>query len=107
MRKLNKNQELEVIAIYQAGNSLTRTGKRFGISPWLVKKTLERNNITRRENENRKYTMNHRAFDDMNDEMAYWWGFIYADGCVTNAEYKKRLIGAYAQRPRKSLRERQ
>ena len=39
-------------------------------------------------NNNRQYSLNEKAFDAIDNEpVAYWWGFLYADGCV----YKNQI----------------
>lgn len=40
----------------------------------------------------RKYFLNETVFDQWNEEMSYWLGFIYADGCVHRITEKNSAV---------------
>ena len=53
---------------------------------WLINKNIK---IV---NPSKKYTYNENFFENINtEEKAYWLGFLYADGCITNKP-KRHLI---------------
>lgn len=81
----------QLIKDYQSGKSLVQCSKDFDIDIKEVRKILTDNNIhirNRQEqlvytNESRAYAVNHLYFDELNEEKAYYLGFLAADGCVS------------------------
>lgn len=87
--KISKEQEKYIIEKYQNGISSEKIGKELNINGSSVCRVLKRNGIQiRPSTENkRKYAINNDIFDDMNtEEMAYFYGFMLADGHVGNKE---------------------
>lgn len=80
----------EIIKAYEDGASLTSLSRKTGLSTYKIKKILQNNSIkirTRFEqtiftNMQRGKKINHNYFDVLNDEKAYYLGFLAADGCV-------------------------
>lgn len=86
MQKLfTKEQEQEIIALYQTKLSTIKLAKKYGCSTGAINNVLKRNNVQRRSNkENRRlYTLNQDFFNKIDtEEKAYWLGFLYADGNI-------------------------
>lgn len=80
----------EIIKAYEDGASLASLSRKTGLSTYKIKKILQNNSIkirTRFEqtvftNMQRGKKINHNYFDVLNDEKAYYLGFLAADGCV-------------------------
>lgn len=75
-------EEQIVISMYESGVSAAKIAEHFGLkAAGAVSRVLRENNTKLR---NRPYLLDESAFDDLSrQEAVYWWGFIYADGCVT------------------------
>lgn len=81
-----------VIDEYLNGSSTVKLGDKYGVRPSTIRNILIRNNIKLRSNKvnSRKYQVNENAFENIEtEEQAYWLGFLYADGFVTNHNSKK------------------
>lgn len=76
--------ESAVIAMYNSGCNATEIATTFKIKPHNVYDTLERHGIQRRNAHNAHsiYTLDENVFDIVNEESAYWIGFLMADGCL-------------------------
>ncbi len=80
----------EIIKAYEDGASLASLSRKTGLSTYKIKKILQNNSIkirTRFEqtvftNMQRGKKINHNYFDVLNNEKAYYLGFLAADGCV-------------------------
>lgn len=80
----------EIIQAYEEGASLTSLSRQTGLSTYKIKKILQENSIkvrTRFEqtiftNMSRGKKINHNYFDILDNEKAYYLGFLAADGCV-------------------------
>ena len=80
----------EMIEKYEAGASLASLSRTSGLSVYKIKKLLESYNVhirTRFEqavytNMERGKKVNHNFFDVLDNEKAYYLGFLAADGCV-------------------------
>jgi len=86
MKKLTKQQVIELCDKYQSGYSTYKLAKIFNISNVAVSGLLKRRNIKMR---NRSESMQHinlneSIFDNITEESAYWIGFLMADGCIYN-----------------------
>lgn len=76
-----------IVKEYNEGKSGIEISNKYNISSSYVYKVLKRNNIKTRSNKinSRKYNFNQNYFDIIDtEEKAYWLGFLYADGYVTN-----------------------
>lgn len=75
MQKLfTKEQEQEIIALYQTKLSTIKLAKKYGCSTGAINNVLKRNNVQRRSNkENRRlYTLNQDFFNKIDtEEKAY------------------------------------
>ena len=102
-RILTDEEELQIAAIYKSGMSARAIARAYKLSSHtFVAAALKRQGVQQRSpaERNRLYALNPRVFDDVNDEQAaYWWGFIYADGCV----HKRTLIVSLAYKDRNHL----
>jgi len=85
-RNFSDAEEAEIAKIYQAGHSARAIARAYGLSHHIsICSALERQGITQRPapERNRLYSLNPHVFDMIdNEQAAYWWGFIYADGGV-------------------------
>jgi len=80
----------EIIKAYEEGASLASLSRQTGLSTYKIKKILQNNSVkirTRFEqtiftNMSRGKQINHNYFDELNNEKAYYLGFLAADGCV-------------------------
>lgn len=84
MKKVNKQQEAEIIEKYfnQNKNSI-ELSKEYGFSPVTICKVLKRNGINARDRtqSNRRYPIKEDYFDNIDtQEKAYIMGLLYADG---------------------------
>lgn len=78
-------QQAEVIALYAAGRGCSTIAKSFGVGAGTVWRTLKRHGIaarTQSEGQTR-HTLRHDALDRLTPDAAYWCGFLFADGCVS------------------------
>lgn len=91
-RILTDEEEAQIAAIYASGISARAIARVYGLSSHtFVAAALKRQRIQQRSpaERNRLYALNPYVFDNVDSEQAaYWWGFIYADGCV----HKRSLI---------------
>jgi len=85
-RNFTDEEEAEIAKIYLAGNSAKSIMRAYGLSFHIsIVAALRRQGVTQRTpaERNRLYAIDHNAFDVIDAETAYWWGFIYADGSVS------------------------
>jgi intein-encoded DNA endonuclease-like protein len=81
-RKLNENEEKEIISLYNSGLSQYKISSMYGVSQSTIGNILRNNNVNTRK-DGRIYTINERYFDNIdNQNKAYILGFIYADGFI-------------------------
>jgi hypothetical protein len=80
-------QREEICQRYIAGESTVAIAKTYGKDKTFIRLALIKQGITRRENTpelHRIYQCNHAYFDQtLDEERAYWIGFLLADGYVT------------------------
>ena len=84
-RNFTDEEEAEIAKIYLAGTSARAIARSYGFGHHIsIVSALNRQNVTQRTppERNRLYKVNPYAFDVIDEEAAYWWGFLYADGNV-------------------------
>lgn len=82
-------QEAQAIQLVQSGLTYKETGIKLGIDANRVGQLLRLNGIEVEDKikkfHQRKHHFNENFFDEIiTEEQAYWLGFLYADGCVTD-----------------------
>jgi hypothetical protein len=79
------------IELYKNGLPLLRAAKEAGVGINRLNRTLKNHGLMRSNKVNsRKYSLNHSFFEQINnEETAYWLGFLYADGYITQSKYAK------------------
>jgi len=76
-----------MIQLYKGGLNSKQVAKECGVGVKKTQRILRENGVVFRHSQ-RKYSLNEHVFDSIdNEHAAYWYGFIYADGCV----YKTHL----------------
>lgn len=85
-RNFTDAEEEQIAKIYLAGHSAKSIMRAYDLSHHIsICDALKRQGVTQRPapERNRLYALNPHVFDVIDNELAaYWWGFIYADGCV-------------------------
>lgn len=84
---MTKDLENKIIDEYiQEHLSIYKIGKIHNLHPSTIWNALKRNSIKLRSNsENSALPVNHTYFDNIDtEEKAYWLGFLFADGYITN-----------------------
>jgi len=74
----------EIIDLYNNKLSITKIAKIYNVSRETISLRLKKNNINIRPlgSHNRKYDLNEHYFDEiLNEDQAYFLGFLYSDGC--------------------------
>lgn len=87
---LEKEELDKLINLYKSGTSLREMVTITGYSRGFLSKTLKANNVSIRDNtlNSRKYNHIENYFEDIDtEEKAYWLGFMYADGYITNNSF--------------------
>jgi len=80
--KINLDEE-NIIKMYESGKSSILISKEFNVSKPTILKILHRNNVNvRYDSQERKYIINDKFFNILNNISCYWAGFIAADGCI-------------------------
>ena len=90
MARLTEPQIKEAIEGYRSGLSLVATGTLVGVSGTAISSLMKRMGIERRTLSESKRTLacNHEYFNEpLDEERAYWLGFILADGSVSDRGY--------------------
>lgn len=86
-KPLTTLQKEEICQRYVAGESAHALAKAFGADKANVRLMMIKRGVTMRENTpdlHRIYQCNHAYFDQpLDEERAYWIGFLLADGCVS------------------------
>jgi len=86
-RNFTDQEEAEIAKIYLDGRSAKSIARAYGLSHHIsICAALGRQGVRQRSpaERNRLYKLNPCVFDVIdNEHTAYWWGFIYADGCVS------------------------
>lgn len=88
INKVSKEIQQKIIADYLSGKSMRQIEKDYNVSRQTTAKFLEKENIKKeKDNHYRIYHHNESFFEIIDtEEKAYWLGFIFADGHITNNE---------------------
>jgi len=93
--KLSVQQREELKNLYTSGTSIRDLTKMFGLCFTSVTKYLNKmgvkTNGARLEN-TEDYKFNENVFETINEESAYWAGFLMADGCIAERKYGKSVM---------------
>lgn len=87
---LDQKELDKLINLYKSGTSLREMVKITGYSRGFLSKTLKANEVDIRDNtlNSRKYNHIENYFENIDsEEKAYWLGFMYADGYITNNSF--------------------
>jgi len=91
MKKSNYTDE-DIVSAYNRGLYLRNIEKLYHIDIRTIKKILSNNNIFYIPKIGRKHQINEYFFDNIDsEEKAYFLGFLFADGAVSNNLYNVRL----------------
>lgn len=83
MKQACTDEEIEEICEeYKEKKNTGELADRYGVHPDTIRKYLKKNDIERDGNCQRKTELNDNAFSTINEESAYWAGFLMADGSI-------------------------
>jgi len=83
--KLTQSQTEEAILLFQSGSTLSELAQKYDTSKYLIRKAFKSKGFSNNTGRRKKYKINEGYFDNIDtEEKAYWLGFIYADGYVTD-----------------------
>ncbi|MEK6860403.1 MAG: helix-turn-helix domain-containing protein [Nanoarchaeota archaeon] len=84
LKKLKKEDVAQIVELYQNKNSSSKIASKFKISNVTVLRYLKKEEIETRDSSYccRIKALDETVFDEINEESAYWIGFLMADGCV-------------------------
>jgi hypothetical protein len=83
--KVTKDMRIQISQMYLDGCDMRAVAQQFKITESHVGEILKQEQIVAREKGRYRWRVNHRAFDVITEESAYWLGFLMADGCIFNA----------------------
>ena len=97
LKKVSQERIDKVIELHDSGHSQNYIAKELSMTCRTAQAILESTGRKRTRSEQSYYhhktsTLREDAFDVITDESAYWLGFLYADGYITNPE-KRSTIG--------------
>lgn len=97
MSKWATKQQIEdMIRLYQSGLTAKESANSYGYEQSMLLYHLKKNGVRIRPPEefHRKFTIDFNFFDDINtEEKAYWLGFLFADGCLSEKNKISISIG--------------
>ncbi len=87
--KFSEDVYLQMVDLYNQGQSTIQIGALFGVHGGSVYDVLKKRGVTFRSPKisKRKYSVDESKFSVIDtEESAYWLGFLFADGCVTDKD---------------------
>ena len=82
----------EVYRQYMLGNSMRGIERDLGVSRRNVRSILTEKGVRiKTSGEMKSLPVNHDVFDEINEQSAYWIGFLAADGNIYNNKVKLML----------------
>jgi hypothetical protein len=106
MNKKERSDLLErCVALYLSGLPMLKVCDQLPISFSTLQKHLQSTGLSRSNRENsRRYQVDHNFFEDITNEIkAYWLGFMYADGFITQSKNQKMVGLSLATKDQKHL----
>lgn len=97
-RALTDEQEADIIGRYQAGASSASLAAEFNVSNSLIWNVFYRRGIPMRPTGAVPAPLRHDAFDVLTPEAAYWCGFIFTDGTISERATGQPEIAIVLQR---------
>lgn len=96
-KRLTDGEEKEICELYKSGESSVEISNKFDVSPDGVRRVLKRNGVERRNQKEaqRQYELDDTVFEEINEESAYWLGFLMADGCVSQKKNDSYVISLH------------
>jgi len=87
-----KSIDHNIIKLYDQGKSFSEIGRILNIDRRAIRYALRKvGRVGKSYRENRGYIINELCFDEINEESAYWIGFLMADGYISSAKNCVRL----------------
>jgi hypothetical protein len=80
--RLTADEKQVLVKERRLGYSAEEIARRNGLGPTTVRRALHRAGVPPRPYPERVYRLDEGAFDRQDDGVAYWTGFLFADGCV-------------------------
>lgn len=93
-QKLQEDHKSAIVADYLSGLSSTAVASKFGIDKSTVCDVLRARGVKARSPSaaHRHYALDESVFDTVNEQSAYWLGFLMADGCISDSGGRAELI---------------
>lgn len=100
---LSEKDVEDMISLYKQGKDIKVLSEMYNVNSFNTTNILKENGVTLRTRSeikrkvdeefgsHRIHSLNEQYFDEWSSEMAYWLGFIYADGSVQNNDRAHRL----------------
>lgn len=83
-RECTPEQQEIVLSALHSGKSGREAAALSGMSPSAVSNIVRRHDIKTKKGRRPSCEIDHTVFDTITPESAYWIGFLFADGCITD-----------------------
>ena len=86
----------KILADYESGMSIIKLSVKYNYTHGVIARHLKENNTHIRKNDyySKKYSCNNKYFEKIDsEEKAYWLGFIYADGFLSQYKHGASAFG--------------
>ena len=85
LNKVSKVSDNDIINAFNNSKSIREAATKIGMSPGAYHKRMIKLNLSFDDkHDTRKYKVNDYAFSNLDEEVAYWLGYIAADGSVVD-----------------------
>lgn len=100
IKKLSWNNRNRIVAFYRSGASIKELAEKFNVSGPSISNILKINGVTRRPRKQfiKIYSVNEKAFDNLNERSLYWMGFFAADGSIQPSANSQSTISLHLGR---------
>jgi transposase-like protein len=98
-------QKARILELYSSRESTLKIGRLLQLSPTTVNRWLHRCGVTLREprETSTRCQVRHDAFDEITPDAAYWIGFLFADGSVSDDGRSRRISVRVSERDRNQM----
>jgi len=83
---MTTEEEQKIVSAFGAGKSGKVIALEFEVSASTVSNVLRKHNIKPKTGRRPSCSIDHTAFDTITPSSAYWMGFLFADGCLSETE---------------------